>query len=159
MTPEIVALLASPVHRLDGRPAPLDLPDETVDTLEIRAGLGVLGDRYFNRPAHRDASVTVMAAESLTEWEAGLERARRNILLRGVDVDAARGRVLELDSGAGAVALRLHRPAAPCAWMDRTVAPGAWRGLRGRGGMRCEPLSDGVLRVGAVRVHWRDPQR
>ncbi|HEV7206228.1 MAG TPA: hypothetical protein VGN18_16600 [Jatrophihabitans sp.] len=156
MRAEIVALLVSPVHRLDGRPAPVDLPDETVDSLDIRAGLGIVGDRYFGRRAHRDASVTVMAAESLDPWGAGLARARRNVLFRGVDVDGGRGRILELDSGEGLVALRLHRPASPCAWMEHTVGPGAWRGLRRRGGMRAEPLTDGVLRVGPVRVTWRD---
>ncbi|WP_375500345.1 molybdenum cofactor biosysynthesis protein [uncultured Jatrophihabitans sp.] len=155
---EIVQLLASPVHRYAGRPGPLgDVADETTDRLEIRAGLGVVGDRYFNRPAHRDASVTVLAAESLAAWPgAGLPETRRNVLLRGVDVDAAAGRVLSLDSGDGPVLLLVRRPARPCAWLDLTVEPGAWKGLRGRAGMRCEPLTDGLLRVGPVAVEWLD---
>jgi hypothetical protein len=32
--------------------------------------------------------------------------------------------------------------------MDVVVAPGAFRGLRGHGGVRCVPLDDGVLRLG-----------
>jgi hypothetical protein len=36
--------------------------------------------------------------------------------------------------------------------MDVTMGPGAWRHLRGRGGVRCTPLDDGVLRVGPVAV-------
>jgi hypothetical protein len=36
--------------------------------------------------------------------------------------------------------------------MDIVLAPGAHRALRGRGGLRCEPLSTGVLRVGPVRL-------
>jgi hypothetical protein len=32
--------------------------------------------------------------------------------------------------------------------MDVVLAPGAFKALRGRGGVRCEPLSDGVLRRG-----------
>lgn len=155
MPAEIVALLRSPVHRYEGRPVRSTVTDETVEALEIRAGLGVVGDRYFNRPAHRDASVTVMSAEALEPWQAGLAAARRNILLRGVEVDGRTG-VLSLDCGDGAVELRLHRPARPCRWLDLTVGEGAWRGLRGHGGMRCEPLTDGVLRVGPVSVAWRD---
>ena len=155
--PEIVQLLVSPEHRYSWRPTP-ELktgPDETVPELEVRAGLGVVGDRYFNRPAHRDAAVTVMAAEALAPWPGkDLRQTRRNILLRGVEVDGARGRVLSLDSGSGPVVLRLRRAANPCAWMDATLGPGAWKALRGHGGMRCEPLTDGVLRVGPVQVRW-----
>jgi hypothetical protein len=36
--------------------------------------------------------------------------------------------------------------------MEATIGPGAWRALRGRGGIRCAPLDDGVLRVGPVKV-------
>ena len=155
---EIEQLLVSPVHRYAGRPTPLGgVGDETVDRLEIRAGLGVVGDRYFNRPAHRDASVTVLAAESLVPWPgAGLREARRNILLRGVAVDGATGRVLSLDTGDGPVLLHVRRAANPCAWLDLTVGAGAWKALRGHGGMRCEPLTDGLLRVGPVSVGWLD---
>jgi len=32
--------------------------------------------------------------------------------------------------------------------MDVVLAPGAHRGLRGRGGVRCAALSDGELRLG-----------
>jgi hypothetical protein len=155
--PEIVELLASPVHRLAGRPAdgPAPAPPgELVPRVEIRAGLGIVGDRYFGRPAHRDASVTVIARESLPAG-AGLAQVRRNVLVAGMAVDDLVGATLCLDSGDGPVWLRVNRRANPCAWMDVTVGPGAWRALRGRGGVRCTPLSDGVLRVGAVRVEVR----
>ena len=154
----IVELLVSPRHRLDGRPSAAlpPLPDETVDHVEVRAGLGIVGDRYFNRTAHRRGAVTIMDAATLAPWGVGLNAVRRNVLLEGVDVDSATGRTLRLDSGEGAVDLRLHCRANPCAWLDHTVAPGAWKGLRGHGGMRCEPLSDGVLRVGPVEATWLD---
>jgi MOSC domain-containing protein YiiM len=152
--PAIVELLASPVHRYEGRPsdgpAPAP-PGELVDEVEIRAGLGIVGDRYYARPAHRDAGVTLIAAESLPPG-AGLAQVRRNILLRGVAVDDLVGSVLTLDSGDGPVRLDIRRRANPCAWMDAAIAPGAWRALRGKGGVRCRPLNDGRLRVGPVAV-------
>lgn len=148
----IVELLASPVHRLEGRPqdgpAPAP-PGELVERIELRAGLGVVGDRYFAHPAHRDASVTVMAQEALPAG-VGLARARRNILVAGIAVDDLVGSVLTLDSGDGPVRLQVKRRANPCAWMDVMIAPGAFRALRGRGGVRCTPLDDGVLGVGPV---------
>ncbi|MEU4690195.1 molybdenum cofactor biosysynthesis protein [Actinoplanes sp. NPDC023714] len=153
-SPRILELLASPVHRFEGRPSdgPAPAPaGELVEEIRLRAGLGIVGDRYFNHPAHRDASVTVMAGESLPAG-AGLSRVRRNILTAGIPVDDLVGSVLSLDSGDGPVLLRVRRPAHPCAWMDVTVGPGAWKALRRRGGVRCVPLTDGVLRVGPVAV-------
>jgi MOSC domain-containing protein YiiM len=154
ITPEIVQLLASPVHRFEGRPAdgPAPAPEgELVDHVRIRAGLGIVGDRYFAKPAHRDASVTVIAEESLPAG-IGLAEVRRNILVRGIAVDDLVGSVLTLDSGDGPVALQVRRRANPCAWLDVTIAPGAWRRLRGKGGIRCTPLTDGILRLGPVAV-------
>src|ERR1041384_2142899 len=105
--PEIVQLLASPVHRFEGRPvdgpAPAP-PGEIVERIEVRAGLGIVGDRYFGKQAHRDASVTVLARESLPPG-ADLVQVRRNILLSGVAVDDLVGEVLVLDSGDGPVRL------------------------------------------------------
>src|ERR1700754_2833663 len=109
--PEIIELLASPVHRYEGRPsdgpAPAP-PGELVEEIEIRAGLGIVGDRYFGRPAHRDASVTMIARESLPPG-VGLAQVRRNILLAGVAVDDLVGGVLTLDSGSGPVRFALRR--------------------------------------------------
>jgi MOSC domain-containing protein YiiM len=155
----IELLLASPRSRYEGRPADGPGPatvDETPDSVEVRAGLGIVGDRYFARPAHKHASVTVMAMESLEAVYSDLGIAgpvdaaatRRNILLRGVPVDELRGVRFSLDSGDGPVHFQGNRPASPCAWMDVVIAEGAFRAMRGRGGIRCEPLSSGTLRLG-----------
>lgn len=149
---EIIQLLASPAHRFVGRPADGPAPSspgELVEEIRIRAGLGIVGDRYFGKPAHRDASVTVIAQESLPPGTA-LPEVRRNILVSGIAVDDLVGSVLILDSGDGPVRLQVRRRANPCAWMDVTIGPGAWRALRGKGGVRCAPLNDGLLRVGPV---------
>ena len=156
--PEIVQLLASPLHRFEGRPGdgPLPAPPgELVGEIHVRAGLGIVGDRYFGKPAHRDASVTVTARESLPAG-AGLVQVRRNILTTGIAVDDLVGSVLCLDSGDGPVCLQVKRRANPCAWMDVSVGPGAWKAMRGKGGVRCTPLNDGVLRVGPVTVEIRN---
>lgn len=156
---EIVTLVVSPVHRYDGRPgegatAPDDL--ETVDRIELRERLGVVGDRYFNKAAHSRAAVTFMAVESVERLvdELGLDHTpefaatRRNIMLRGADVDALKGTRFTLDSGHGPVEFQGNRPANPCQWMNVVLAPGAFKALRGRGGIRSTPLTDGVLTLG-----------
>ncbi len=120
----------------------------------MRARLGLVGDRYFAQAAHRDASVTMMSAENLptdVDPAADLRQTRRNVLLRGVDVDALIGATVSLDCGEGPVRFSLNRPARPCAWMNVTVGPGAQKALRDKGGVRCTPLDDGVLLVGPAR--------
>ena len=169
---EIVLLLASSVHRYEGRPSDGPLPAvgvETHSSIRLRAGLGIVGDRHFGQRAHAHASVTVMNADVLDRVadELGVPRTldpaatRRNILLRGVDgavdVDSLRGATFSLDSGDGPVQFLANRPANPCAWMDAALAPGAHRALRGRGGMRCEPLTDGMLRLGPARLRSSIP--
>ncbi|QNE20111.1 molybdenum cofactor biosysynthesis protein [Kribbella qitaiheensis] len=167
---EIVALVVSSVHAYEGRPKDGPSPDpEPVarELVTVRAGLGLVGDRYYNQRAHRRAAVTVFDAEALDDLaaEVGLLEVpdplltRRNISLRGFPIDelASRrrpdgsrtvGAIFSLDSGSGAIRFQAHRPANPCAWMDVALAPGAFKGLRGRGGVRCEPLDDGELRLG-----------
>lgn len=155
---EVVGLLASPAHRYDGRPdaGVAALPVEHRTEVEVQAGLGIVGDRYYGKPAHRDASVTVIAVEALealaTELGSGLGNrdpldplaTRRNVVLRGAEVEALRGQLFSLDG----ILFQGGRPANPCAWLDLVLAPGAHRGLRGRGGVRCAPRTDGVLRLG-----------
>jgi MOSC domain-containing protein YiiM len=152
--PEIVLLLASPLHRYEGRPRDGAVPFdgvETFDEVTVRAGLGIVGDRFYGHRAHIRESVTIMAAESLEGLDdADPAKTRRNVMTRGIDIDALRGQRFSLDSGDGPVWFQAHRPANPCAWMDEQLAPGAFRHLRNRGGMRCEPLTDGTLRTGSV---------
>ena len=155
---EIVTLLASPLHRYEGRPAdgPRDATTrEEHEAIEIRAGLGIVGDRYFGHAAHRTASVTVMALESIEHVSRVLgvgpvdpALTRRNIILRGAPIDELRGEDFSLDTGRGAVRFRAHRPANPCAWMDVAFGEGAHKALLKRGGIRCEPLTNGTLMLG-----------
>ncbi|MGV4981240.1 molybdenum cofactor biosysynthesis protein [Streptomyces sp. NRAIS4] len=160
---EILQLLVSPVHRLAGRPGdglPELPPGELVPTAEVRAGLGLVGDRYFNQPAHRNASITLMAVERLPQagpHPANLLGTRRNVLLRGVDIDTYIGAIVFLDCGFGPVELAVRSAARPCAWMDTTLGPGAQRALRGGGGVRCRPLTDGTLTVGPAVFGVREP--
>lgn len=152
----IVALHVSSVHAFEGRPSDGPRPDPAPvsrDHVVVRAGLGLVGDRFFNHAAHRNAAVTLFAAESLSGFDVDPLLTRRNVVLRGFDVDALkRHDVVTLDTGDGPVRFEVHQPANPCAWMDVSVGPGAFKALRGRGGKRCVPLDDGILRVGPVAV-------
>lgn len=160
---EIVHLVASPGHRFGGRPDPgavAAAAGDHHDVVFVRAGLGLVGDRYYAQPAHRRASITIVSAEAFEELADALGTgpldpvlARRNVVVRGFDADRLVGRRFGLDSGDGVVEMQGHRPAAPCAWMDTAFGAGAQRGLRGRAGVRCEPLGSGTWRLGAATLH------
>ncbi len=156
---EVVRLLVSPEHAYFGRArdGAADVPTTDADQVEAVAGKGLAGDRFFGKAAHLDAAVTLMAVEALEAVAAELGAApfdpllpRRNVVLRGADLAPLRGEEFALESAGAVVRLRGGRPANPCAWMDRVLVPGAHAALRGRGGLRCRPLTDGVLRRGAA---------
>lgn len=161
---EVLHLLVSPGHNYFGRPAdgPGDAPTHDVDEAELVTGKGIVGDRFFGRAAHLDAAVTLFAVEALEAVAAGLGLpavpdpllTRRNVVLRGADLNGLLGHEFALESadGSSRVVLAAGRPAAPCAWMDRMLAPGAHAALRGRGGLRCRVVDGGVLRRGAATL-------
>ncbi|MCW2750332.1 MAG: molybdenum cofactor biosysynthesis protein [Aeromicrobium sp.] len=159
---EIVTLLVSPLHRYEGRPsdgaAPYD-GIELVESVRVRAHKGLVGDRYFGtRFAY--ATVTLIAEESIAWLEGELATgpfdpslARRNLVTRGIDVDSLARTTFTIDSGHGPIRFRSLTPANPCGWMNEAFAPGAHQTLRGRGGIRCEPLDDGELSVGPATLN------
>ncbi|MBT2593725.1 MOSC domain-containing protein [Arthrobacter sp. ISL-72] len=154
---EILHLLVSTGHAYFGRAreGAADVPALDADQVQLVAGKGIVGDRFFGKAAHMDAAVTLIAVEALEAMAAELGTApfdplltRRNVVLRGAHLAPLLGGEFALESRRDQVRLRAGRPAHPCAWMDRMLAPGAHKAMRGRGGVRCQPLSDGILHRG-----------
>ncbi|WP_077488865.1 MOSC domain-containing protein [Sinomonas mesophila] len=154
---EILHLVVSAGHAYFGRAkdGAADVPTEDAERVEIVAGKGIVGDRFFGKAAHMDAALTLLAAEGLEAVAAELGTGpldpaltRRNVILRGAQLGPLVGVEFVLESDGSSVRLRGGRPAHPCAWMDRMLAPGAHAAMRGRGGLRCQPLTDGTLRRG-----------
>ncbi|HWD80842.1 MAG TPA: MOSC domain-containing protein, partial [Kribbella sp.] len=169
-TVEIVAFVVSRQHAFEGRPdeGPRPDPEPVARTeIEVRAGLGIVGDRYYGQTIHRNAAVTFIDEASLDEVVRVLglpapldpHLTRRNITLRGFPIDelAARrapdgtrleGSRFTLDG----ITFQANRPASPCAWMDKVLAPGAMKALRKHGGIRATPLTSGTLRLGPATL-------
>ena len=121
-------------------------------------GRGLDGDRYaahagtFSpRDAHRQGyDLTLIAAEvveELSQRDAAhdFSSTRRNILTRGIDVNALVGR----DFYIGDVLCRGQRLAEPCAHLERLHGPGLLRPLIHRGGLRADVLTDGHITQGS----------
>ncbi|WP_402463950.1 MOSC domain-containing protein [Isoptericola aurantiacus] len=151
-------LLVSPEHAYFGRPrdGAADVPTSDLAEAQVVAGKGIVGDRFFGKAAHLDAAVTLFAAEALEAIADELGTGpldplltRRNVVLRGAELAPLVGSEFTIRSRAGEVTLRAGRAANPCAWMDRVLAPGVHAAMRGgRGGVRCVPVTDGVLHRG-----------
>jgi hypothetical protein len=122
------------------------------------AGRGLDGDRYAvgagtfsprgdRRPGY---DLTLLAAEVLDELAAaghavGFAGTRRNVLTRGIDVNALVGRTFRI----GDVLCQGRRLCEPCAHLERLSGPGLLRPLIHKGGLRVDILTDGEIRVGA----------
>jgi MOSC domain-containing protein YiiM len=131
-----------------GQP-PGEAPMIEADSVECVAGKGLRGDRFFGYKEDYKGQVTFF---SLEVYERLCERLgiahrdpsvfRRNIIVRGVDLNALIGVVFEVQG----VRFEGTQEASPCHWMNHAFAEGAEEALKGHGGLRARVLSDGVLR-------------
>ncbi len=150
-------LYTSPGHNYFGHAAgqPGTHPTVEHDTLMVQAGQGLVGDRFFGKGANFDGHVTFFAWEVLqllqpaTAVLPGLPASlRRNVILSGVPLNDLIGQEFTIDG----VRFYGAKHCAPCRWLDEMVLPGARQILRGRGGLRAQALSDGILRRGPATM-------
>jgi MOSC domain-containing protein YiiM len=129
-----------------------DEGDATHAVNEIRAvaGRGLEGDRYFDHegtfsnPYSVGHDLTLIEAEVVEDLGLAPEVPRRNVVTRGIDLNALVGRRFRV----GEVECVGQRRCEPCAHLQRLTDPGLLRPLVHRGGLRADVLSDGVIRVG-----------
>jgi MOSC domain-containing protein len=165
VVPHDVALWAPPpqaepatgVVELVAVAAEKEAPMVAVGRAVAIAGRGLEGDRYvrgegtFSNAAARGHDLTLIAAEVLDELvlpsgeRIAYADARRNVVTRGIDLDALIGRRFRV----GDVECVGQRRCEPCAHLERLTAPGALRELVHRGGLRADILSGGTIEVGA----------
>jgi MOSC domain-containing protein YiiM len=127
-----------------------------LDEARAIAGHGLEGDRYaagegtFSVAGGRGNDLTLIAGEVLDRLElpdgrplSGAE-TRRNIVTRGLDLNALVGRRFRI----GGLELIGRRRCEPCAHLQRLTRPGVLRELVHRGGLRADLTTNGSIRVG-----------
>ncbi len=119
-----------------------------VESAEITAS-GLAGDHA--RPGNR--AVTLIQAEHLPVIAAlsghdalAPETLRRNIVVSGLNLTAARHRLLRV----GTALLRFSVPCAPCSRMEAALGEGGYNAMRGHGGWCCEVVEPGRLERGGT---------
>ncbi len=131
-----------------------------VERATARAGRGLEGDRYFDgrgtfsNTHARGHDLTLIEAEvldelRLPEGRLAPEEARRNVVTRGVELNALVGKRFRI----GDVECFGQRLCEPCAHLERLAAqagkPGTLRALIHKGGLRADVLTDGEIRAGS----------
>ena len=109
-------------------------------------------------PGHDDAVAMLLAAASpaidlraitTVAGNGTLDKvtlnARRNLVTRGIDLEALIGRSFRV----GDVECVGQRRCEPCAHLERLTAPGTLRELVHRGGLRADVVTGGTIAVGA----------
>ena len=125
---------------------------EPVEHVAAVAGAGLRGNRYFfadgDAPAGR--AITLIAAEALEAFEAetGIPlspaESRRNVLVRGIDVNALVGKRFRV----GAVECEGVELCEPCLHLEGMTRPGVIEGMVHRAGLNADVLTDGQIAVG-----------
>lgn len=129
--------------------ADAESPLERVDSVEAVTGRGLVGDRYyegrgtFGGPG-RGYQLTLVQAEVLDAVDLPWEQARRNIVTRGIALNALVGHRFTI----GAVECIGRRLAEPCAHLEKLARPGLLRPLVHRGGLRADILAGGTISLG-----------
>ncbi len=133
-----------------------EAPCEAVEAVEAVVGRGLRGDRYFDgrgtfsRPGATGHELTLIEAEALEALagERGIALdpadARRNVVTRGVDLNALAGRRFAI----GETEIVGRRWCEPCAHLQRLTVPGVLGGLVHRGGLRADVVRGGTIGLG-----------
>ena len=108
---------------------------------------GLRGDHGHSRTRQ----VTLIAAEHLTDiagylgfdaLDPGL--VRRNVVVRGINVHALKGRRFRLGSAVLLATGECH----PCSRMEQVLGAGGYNAVRGHGGITARVLTAGRVRIG-----------
>ena len=131
-------------------------PMQPVERVRAIAGVGLEGDRYALGTGHYspdpkvDRQITLIAAEEIDRLaaELGIELApgetRRNVMTRGVDVNALVGRRFRI----GSVECQGTRLCEPCAYLEGLLGRPVLEPLVHRAGLRAQLLTDGEIALG-----------
>jgi MOSC domain-containing protein YiiM len=148
----IYRLFISPGHNYfghHGKPADQH-PLVEVAEIECVAGRGIIGDRFFDYQDNYQGQITFFAWEVYQDLCRQLDAKekspgvfRRNVITRGLDLNALVGQGFELQG----VQFAGVAECKPCYWMDQAFARGAESALQGRGGLRARILTSGRLAV------------
>ncbi len=131
-------------------------PMRALPQAEIRAGQGIVGDRYANKigrysgapkPGRHITMIEEEVIEAIAQDQGipfGAHESRRNITTRGIRLNPLVGKQLHI----GTVVLDVMRLCDPCAYLQQLLVRPVLQLLVARAGIRCDVITAGTITVG-----------
>ena len=143
MSGRVEAIFLSPEHG--------ELPTP-VERVRARAGRGLDGNRYYwdDGTAPPGCALTLIASEAVEALRAKARSlfepaaTRRNVLTRGIDVNALVGKRFRI----GTVECEGVELCEPCTTLEAMTQPGVIKAFVHRAGLNADILTDGEISVG-----------
>ncbi|MEO1857373.1 MAG: MOSC domain-containing protein [Rubritalea sp.] len=150
-------LYISPDHNYFGRYGKDSLKHPIVEraSLELVAGSGIVGDRFFNYETDYKGQITFFDSATYEKVISKFKIKdlkpsvfRRNVVVDGIDLNSLIGKRFSFNGMefTGSCGCK------PCFWMNEAIADGAEDFLKGRGGLRARIQRGGTLVTGATDV-------
>lgn len=151
-------LFSSPSHNYVGHHGQPSGDEATIDhhSLELVAGKGIIGDRFFDWKDNFKGQITFIdlaVIEDVREFvgDSNLLSSvfRRNVVISGVDLNRLINRTFFLNE----IEMSGSEECSPCYWMDEACScKGVESLMRERGGLRCRILRSGTLTTGPASL-------
>ncbi|NRF65764.1 sulfurase [Aquincola sp. S2] len=137
--------------------APSGDSQQEVPAVQVIAGAGIVGDRYFGRHDEPGQNITFVEAEAIESFQdlharpRDLSVTRRNVVTRGVRLNELVGK----EFIAGGLRFRGVELCEPCLGLGQALSsaalapPAVVKAFVHRAGLRADALSSGELRQGA----------
>ena len=135
-------------------------PVQSVESVDLEAGRGIVGDRYFSSTGsfsqklevknNHDWEATLIESEQIDDFNDANNcnfdygQFRRNIITRGIELNSLVGKRFLI----GGVHMEGIRLCEPCAHLARLTDARVLPQLAGRGGLRARVLNSGAICVG-----------
>lgn len=120
-----------------------------VDEVEAIQQVGLRGDRYRTKDGNRQVTLIqaehlAAAASYLQQDRIPLDLVRRNILVRGINLLALKGKEFQIGEAVLAYSGECH----PCSRMEENLGFGGYNAMRGHGGITAKIIRTGLIRTG-----------
>ena len=123
---------------------------KNVETVELVAGKGIKGDRYFKDFNNVRSQITLIESENIDYYNNKFNtdytylNFRRNVVTKGIELNNLVGKKLSI----GNIEIEGHDLCRPCKHLEETLkGKDILKEFLRKGGLRCEILTSGTIKL------------
>lgn len=120
-----------------------------VDEVQLSPENGIEGDHYSGK--NRKRQFTIIQQEHIEAVAKFLKKdkidprlLRRNIVVSGINLSAFN----DAEFTIGTALLKMTGLCHPCSRMEQNLGEGGYNAMRGHGGITCEIIEEGIIKIG-----------